>query len=420
MKTVGRTLFAFTMAAFFLTGCATQFGPPPAFNAQPISDGQYDKKVDQLVFILDASYSMSEVYQGYRKLDIARGVVENFNATMPDVDVIFSLYSFGHAPNVSTQSSALMIKPRAYMEEVVNGGLKKFTAAGGSSPLGRPIKDASVDLKAVKGPIAMVIVSDGKELSSSPLGAAKALAADHADVCIYTVQAGDDKGGRALLQSIAAAASCGNAVNAGDLASGGAMADFVKEVLLTKKNDSDGDGVADDKDRCPNTPRGVKVDMNGCPLDSDGDGVLDYKDQCPGTPSGTKVDAVGCPIPAPAISAAVTAAGTYLFKEIQFETNKSVLKESSYPSLQEITAALKAEPDLNIEIQGHTDSAGGYDYNVGLSQRRAESVKAYLVSQGIAASRMTSKGFGPDRPIATNATKQGRAQNRRVEIKPIQ
>ena len=142
-----------------------------------------------------------------------------------------------------------------------------------------------------------------------------------------------------MLDKIAGASGCGKAVNADALASGGAMADFVKDVLLTEKNDSDGDGVVDDKDRCPNTPRGVKVDMSGCPLDSDGDGVadykdkcpntprgakvdmsgcpldsdgdgvLDYKDQCPGTPRGTPVDVTGCPIPVATKSAEVTAAG---------------------------------------------------------------------------------------------------------------
>ena len=449
-KNVGRYLFTLIIIAGFLTGCATPYSPLPAFNAQPVPNGQFDKKVEHLVFVLDASGSMGEVYQGHQKLDIARGVVDNFNKTMPDVDVMVSLRSFGHSPKVSSQPTALMLKPQAYNSAALDGALKEISAAGGSSPLGRPLKEVAVDLKGVKVPVAMVIVTDGKEASSSPLSAAQALAADHENLCIYTVQVGNDPGGKALLEKIASAGKCGKAVNADALASGASMADFVKEVLLTQKNDSDGDGVVDDKDRCPNTPSGVTVDMNGCPLDSDGDGVadykdqcpntprgvtvdmkgcpldsdgdgvLDYKDQCPGTPRGTQVDAVGCPIPVATKSAEVTAAGTWLYKDIQFENNKSDLKESSYPTLNEITAALKAQPNLNIEIQGHTDGSGTHDYNVGLSKRRAQSVKAYLENQGIAAQRMTTEGFGPDRPIASNHTKEGRARNRRVEIKPVQ
>lgn len=195
---------------------------------------------------------------------------------------------------------------------------------------------------------------------------------------------------------------------------------FVKEVALSELADSDGDGVTDDKDKCPDTPQGVKVDMNGCPLDSDKDGVLDSKDRCPDTPMGVKVDAHGCPIPVPTKSAEVTAAGTWIYKDIQFEVNKSALKESSYPTLDEIADALKVQPALNIEIQGDTDSTGSHDYNVGLSHKRAQSVRAYLISKGVDSSRMTSIGYGPDRPVASNTTKEGRARNRRVEIKPLQ
>ena len=134
---------------------------------------------------------------------------------------------------------------------------------------------------------------------------------------------------------------------------------------------------------------------------------------------GVKVDADGCPLPVPTKSAEVTAAGTWIYKDIQFEVNKSDLKDSSFPTLNEIVNALNAQPGLNIEIQGHTDSTGAHDYNVDLSQKRAQSVRSYLISKGIDGSRMTSKGFGPDRPIASNTTKEGRSRNRRVEINPL-
>ena len=92
----------------------------------------------------------------------------------------------------------------------------------------------------------------------------------------------------------------------------------------------------------------------------------------------------------------------------------------SLPPLDEIFEALKARPDLKVEIQGHTDSRGSHEYNVGLSQKRAESVKAYLESKGIDGARMVPKGYGPDQPIATNDTAQGRASNRRVALKPLE
>jgi adhesin transport system outer membrane protein len=217
--------------------------------------------------------------------------------------------------------------------------------------------------------------------------------------------------------------------------------------------DSDGDGVPDDKDRCPNTPAGIKVDSQGCPLDSDsdgvpdfrdkcpdtksgtvvdtngcaldsdGDGVLDNKDKCPGTPPGVIVDSKGCPKkekPIASKSAQVTSTGTFLYKGIKFETNKWDLKPSSYGVLEEIAAWLKSKPNLMVEIQGHSDSVGKRAYNLAISQNRAQAIIAFLVHKGIDAARMKPKGYGPDRPIARNDTAAGRAQNRRVEIKPLQ
>ncbi len=403
------------LAAAFISACAAQGTPPPAFDTQPVTSGKWNKKVDHLYFIMDASSSMDESY----KLERARSVIANFNQTMPALDLMVTLRTFGHDPSVAAKSSDLMVMPQAYAPGVVAAGLSKVSKAGGFSPLDRALKDAADDLKEVSAPIAMIIVSDAKDMTDAPVAAAKALNESHAGrLCIYTVQVGAAAGGQRLLSMIAQSTDCGRAMTADSLATGAAMNAFVTEVLLAGMTDSDGDGIADGKDRCPNTPRGVKVDMSGCPLDSDMDGVPDYKDQCPDTLRGTKVDAKGCPFPVATLGK-VTAAGTYIFEDIQFETNKADLKTSSYPALSKIVEAMRAQQDLKIEIQGHTDSTGKHDYNVGLSQRRAASVKAYLVSKGIAAARMTTVGYGPDHPIDTNKTSAGRSKNRRVELKPI-
>ena len=417
---VSRPLILIALVTLFFLGCATHTPAPAPFDAQPIASGMYNEKVDHLYFILDASSSMTEGHAGRTKFDIARSVVENFNKTMPDVKTSVAMRSFGHADKISKKGSVLMVEPGAYQRQALSGGLGKVSQAGGISPLDRAFKETVKDFKDTKDPIAVVVVSDGKDMAPGTVAAAEALAADHGDqLCIYTVQTGNDGGGKKLLSKIAEATSCGKSINADNLASGADMNAFVKEVLLADLADSDGDGVTDDKDKCPNTPSGVKVDMNGCPLDSDKDGVLDHLDKCPGTPMGVKVDADGCPIPVPTKSAEVTEAGTWIYKDIQFEVNKADLKESSIPTLNEIVDALNAQSGLNIEIQGHTDSTGAHDYNVGLSQRRAQSVRNYLISKGIDPSRMTSKGYGPDRPIASNTTKEGRARNRRVEINPL-
>jgi OOP family OmpA-OmpF porin len=174
--------------------------------------------------------------------------------------------------------------------------------------------------------------------------------------------------------------------------------------------------------------------MDGCPLDSDGDGVPDYLDKCPGSPAGVKVDADGCtppPLPPPpppppvvqkmvpqaakAMEAAIVEKGRATLK-VEFDFDKSIIKKQYHHEIGNLAEVMKAHPDLKITIEGHTDNTGGLTYNEKLSLRRADAVKDYLVTKfGIDASRLTVKGYGPIRPIESNATKEGRQKNRRVE-----
>jgi OmpA-OmpF porin, OOP family len=188
--------------------------------------------------------------------------------------------------------------------------------------------------------------------------------------------------------------------------------------------DSDGDGVPDNLDRCPGTPAGVSVDMDGCPVDSDQDGVPDYLDDCPKTPAGVTVDKNGCPPPEPVVQEVKPQAEAAPEKvekgritlNVLFDTNKDTIKKNSLKDVDDLVAVMKKYPDLNVTIEGHTDNVGKAAYNKKLSQRRAEAVKKYMVEKaGINANRLTAKGFGPDQPVASNATKEGRQKNRRVE-----
>lgn len=171
--------------------------------------------------------------------------------------------------------------------------------------------------------------------------------------------------------------------------------------------DSDGDGVIDPNDKCPNTPAGVKVDAVGCPLDSDGDGVPDYLDKCP-TPKGFKVDAEGCIIEQ-----------TIVLRGVNFEYDKDQLTAEAKAILDAVVPGLAAQPKLTLEIGGHTDSRGTDAYNKSLSQRRANSVKAYLAAKGVAPERLSAVGYGESKPVADNATEAGRGENRRVEFQVL-
>jgi len=178
--------------------------------------------------------------------------------------------------------------------------------------------------------------------------------------------------------------------------------------LIEPLKDSDDDGVVDSADRCPNTPAGISVNAYGCELDpdDDNDGVANSRDQCPNTVSGVRVDFKGCEI-----KAVITLPG------INFETNSATLTNASLSILNGAASTLNKYTDINAEVAGHTDSTGAAAYNKSLSERRATSVRDYLVSRGISSGRLTSRGYGEEQPIADNSNKAGRAQNRRVELK---
>jgi len=170
-------------------------------------------------------------------------------------------------------------------------------------------------------------------------------------------------------------------------------------------NDSDGDGVSDDKDQCPGTPAGEPVDENGCELDDDNDGVINRLDECPGTPEGTPVDKRGCAIE-----------GDYVLQGVNFESNADRLAAGTSAVLDDVSETLLKYPDIRFEVGGHTDSDGAAEYNLGLSSRRAQTVYDYLANKGVAENRMSVQGYGEAEPIADNTTSAGKAQNRRVVL----
>jgi OOP family OmpA-OmpF porin len=177
--------------------------------------------------------------------------------------------------------------------------------------------------------------------------------------------------------------------------------------------DKDGDGFLDDVDQCIDEP-GVAPD--GCPIrDKDGDGILDPDDACkeePETKNGFE-DKDGCPDEVPKEVEKFTG----VIEGIFFDTAKDSIKPASRATLDRAVDLLKKFPSVRVEVSGHTDDVGKRDYNVDLSARRAASVKKYLTDAGVDASRIETRGAGPDEPIADNKSKAGKAKNRRIEFK---
>ena len=188
--------------------------------------------------------------------------------------------------------------------------------------------------------------------------------------------------------------------------------------LHTTEGDKDGDGIPDEDDRCPEDPEDLDgfEDDDGCPdEDNDSDGYLDVDDPCPDDPEtegGLSDD--GCPD-----RVVLEEGGLVLLQPVQFQTNSDEILDESEPLLDEIAEVMRRHPELRIRVEGHTDAIGPPDHNLELSQRRAESVRRHLIGEGIDEGRLEAHGYGETRPIATNRSREGRLQNRRVEFKII-
>ena len=181
--------------------------------------------------------------------------------------------------------------------------------------------------------------------------------------------------------------------------------------------DSDKDGIPDNKDKCPLVKEDFDgfQDEDGCiDPDNDLDGIPDSLDKCPSeseTYNGY-MDDDGCPDTRPIEE-------KFILRGVNFESGSAALTPDSYGVLDQVVKSLKAYPEVRVEIAGFTDDVGKDDYNLGLSQRRADSVKQYLVNAGVGADRVVARGFGESNPIASNTTAAGRAENRRIEFRRL-
>lgn len=368
MKRKSTYLVAALMVAGMMSACAT-YQPVPALSPVDIDASGYEQKTQNAVFILDASASMDEGYQEYRKFDLAKALVENMGKTMPaDMQVNTALRSFGHEPRISEASTMLVDDMGPFNKADFQNGLDQLTKPGGISLLGKAITAAGKDLEGLSGKSAIIIVSDGKDMGSAPLDAANALKEKMGDnLCFYTVVVGDNTIGQKLLEEIAS--GCGFATQGDNLMNGAQMADFITKVFL-------GDAIAREAAPAPAPP-------------------------------------------APPVTILDQTKDSWTFHNINFAFDSADLTADSLGVLDQIVDALNVYPNLNVIVEGHTDSVGTNAYNQKLSKRRAQSVVDYLVSKGISPSRLSSEGYGEERPIASNETEEGRAENRRVQFTKV-
>lgn len=398
MKISYLKVILFVAVALLLVGCASPKAVSTfhALDLNPVVQGDdYVQKVDNFIVILDKSGSMGELYKGQKKLDYAKEMVSRMNRTIPDLMLTGSLRVFGRLAVFSDNFTELQWGPAAYSKMGLDGGLNKVGFSVGDSPLNLALDAAAQDLKSAKGDIAVIIFTDAnKEVMNydAVRKAAINLKNQYGNrICIYTVQIGKDPGGKKLLQQVAQESQCGFYTNADQIASSAGMAGFVEKIFLKKVEKVE---VVEE----------VVVVAKPAPcIDNDADGVCDDVDKCLNTPKGANVDYRGC----------------WVLGDIFFDFDKYNIKPRFYPELDAVVKILNKNPSLKIRIEGNTDNIGTAKYNMGLSDRRAKAVMEYFVKAGIDKNRLSTIGYGFSKPIATNATDEGRALNRRVELTPL-
>lgn len=338
----------------------------------------YVRKVDNFIFLVDRSGSMADKYVGTKqtKIALAKSIMERINK---------NLLELGYAGGLNLAAyPAELKKVEPYKAASYGAAIAKIPTEIGSNPtpLGPGLASLEPALKGMTGRNAVIIVSDGQENEGVDTLKVAADLSKKYGVCFHTISFADSvDGNQALLDKITAIKpGCGVGASAAQLADDAALKKFVKDVFYDE----------------------AKADP--CSFDDDKDGVNNCIDKCPGTASDLAVDANGCPIP--------------LVKtlKVHFDFDKANIKPEYHKELADFAEFMKQYPGVAVEIDGHTDSVGTDAYNQKLSQRRANSVRDYLVSKlGMNGKLLTAVGFGESKPIASNDTDAGRAQNRRIE-----
>ncbi len=368
---------AWLAAVIAVAGCASNdpVYQPRAYSPVAIDQSAFVPAVNAFVILMDTSSSMAENQN--RHFFAAKDAVNAMNQTIPELGYQGALVTFGPGCLLDKGLARVWYGPAAYSSADLGTALGKIQCAGGVTPLDRGFDASTMAPASVPGKVAILVVSDFRDIDST-----KAMKALHAldekydgRVCVHAVQLGGDKKAAAFRDRLGATTNCGSVIDAGSISSAAAMSGYITKTLLMTapdRGDADGDGVADDRDRCPTTPPGARVNSVGC---------------------------------------------WWLGEEdVLFDFDKALIKSTFM--LDEAITLLKANPEINVEIQGHTDNVGDPAYNVNLSQRRAEAVMEYMIASGVSSSRLRAKGYGDTRPHVSNDSDRGRALNRRVGLHP--
>jgi len=372
-----------------VAGCANQKAPPlETFQPVPVNPSAHFKKFDTFVVVLDTASSMDGSYRNRLEADRTREIVSRMNRMIPDMGYRSALVAFRSGSCLSCEDAVLLYGPVPYNRDEFKAGLAAYYREAGEinrvSPKGGDMPAARAILQGNPGRVALIVVTDSENiLQGRAFTTVQKLSYFLGGrLCIYPIQVDRYVAGHRVVDELVKVGGCGFSVYADEIATPNAMAAYVNQIFLASA-------------AAPVAQAPVSV-----VVDSDGDGVPDSRDKCPNTPKGVKVNAVGC----------------WELNGAFFDSDQAVIKDTR--ALDEAVAILKANPNLTGEVQGHTDSTASAEYNQKLSEARARAVRDYFIRQGIAPVRIRAIGFGETRPAVSNETLEGRALNRRVELHP--
>jgi len=340
---------------FFIVGLSCGCAPKKQClfinsNHQELLSKGYQQKVDNLLVIFDGSSSMWDTYNGSQKFDQSRNIILGMNQAISDLKLKAGLHIIGDTvvtrdilANDSLIYGMADYTPPAFAQAVKSVQIKGLT------PISIPLVKSVETLKDTVGNIALIVISDGLQVSADktyPEEAASRLKAAYGDrLCIYTILIGDAAAGQNTMAAVARAGECGFVTTGNTLVSTTGMNEFIEKVFFEK-----------------NSPPPVSFLLN-----------------------------------------------------VKFDFDRDTIRPDAKDNLDEVGSFLAAHPQISITLEGHTCDMGSERYNSTLSRQRAESVKRYMVQQfNINPARLSTAGYGFSRPIASNATEEGRQQNRRV------
>lgn len=334
---------------------------------------KYLPKVDNFIFLYDETSSMDEVYKGNAKKRavLAREAMHSINQDIPGYDFVSGLYSV--VPSFKAYLSMINYETLEFEYAIEQTQLPE-KHLGPQTPLSEGLARIGPVLNNLSGPTAVILFSDGGEnRGGSPEDVIESFH-EQSDLCFHFVSYAHTEEEKENIERMSSVNDCSQTITGEEITDPEAREEFVKKIFLKEIKDSDGDGVPDHRDKCPDTPKDLVVDEDGCPI-----------------PKRISMD-------------------------IKFDFDKSEIKPEFHDELKKVADFMLDRKDVDVVVEGHTDAIGTEEYNKKLSQRRASSVKDYLVENfGISSSRITTEAYGESEPIAANDNPEGRQKNRRVE-----